>query len=128
MSAWVDTDPELAALAEAWAGDIEAGDVVKTRGGNLRIVRAVHRHPKANGKGSGKATRARRVFCYFAILHCSWTGRPYTVYSVAEMVQIGYFPVSVKRRSLESDLDRKIACDFDAEKCELTCCAVRGMP
>lgn len=89
MPNWSDTDPTLAALADEWCDIIQEGDVIRTRSGRLRVVRAVHRHPKATGKGSYGATRARRTYCFFAIQRCSWTGAGYTLYSVAEMISMG---------------------------------------
>ena len=132
MSAWIDTDSELSALADQWSQEIQEGDVIRTKSGTLRVVRAVHRHPKASGKGSGKATIARRCYCFFAIRHCSWTGRPHTGYSIGEMVTMGWTPTAAKPRALDADIDRKLARDMEmrgrSQDNELTCCAVRGLP
>ncbi len=130
MSAWSDTDPELASLADQWAAEVQEGDVVKTKSGDLRIVRAVHRHPKATGKGSGKATKARRVWCFFAIKHCSWTGAGYTLYTIAEMVGMGWLPTSAKPRRMSAEIDVRLKSDFarpGKDRC-VRCCEAVGLP
>ena len=131
MSAWIDTDSELSSLADQWSLTIQEGDVIRTKSGTLRVVRAVHRHPKASGKGSGKATVARRCFCFFAIKRCSWTGAGYTVYNVAEMVGMGWLPTTAKPRPLKVEIDLKLRHDFEARdsrtRC-VTCCEAVRLP
>lgn len=128
---WAIKDPELGKMADHWAQTIQNGDVVRTPSGDLRVVRSVHRCGPKTGKGAWGSTLARRVYCHFAIRHCSWTGRPYTNYNVAEMVQMGWVPTAAKPRALRSDIDKALEHDFGAnrtEDCILTCCAVRGLP
>lgn len=130
MPSWCDTDSSLAVLADQWASDIQEGDVVRMPSGSLRVVRAVRRHPKATGKGSGGATRARRTYCFFAIQRCSWTGAGYTLYSVAEMVGAGWLPTAVRPRKLTAEIDLKLKHDFGlgGSACCVTCCEAVGLP
>lgn len=131
MPPWSETNPELGKLADEWAHIINKGDVVRTNTGDIRVCRSVHRGSPKTGKGSSTSTYARRVFCHFAIRHCSWTGRPYTLYNVAEMVQMGWTPTEAKPRLLRADIDRMLEGDFGADKsedCVLSCCAVKGLP
>lgn len=129
---WAERDPELAALADQWAGEVQAGDVVRTHTGDLRVVRAVHRHCiDRSGKGGWSKTQARRTYCYFAIKRCSWTHRPYTQYSIGEMVTMGWTPTDAKPSRLNAAIDHQLLADFEADAREdlnLTCCAVRGLP
>ncbi len=128
---WSRRDPELATLADQWSAEIQEGDVVRTKSGDLRVVRAVHRHPKATGKGSYGATQARRTYCFFAIKHCSWTGAGYTLYNVAEMVGMGWLPTTAKPQKLTAEIDLKLRADFEARdsrsRC-VRCCEAVGLP
>lgn len=131
MSCWSVTHPELSSLADQWALEVGKGDVIRTKSGDLRVVREVHRHQKAKGKGSWGATIARRTYCFFAIRSCSWTGRPYTLYSIGEMVSMGWVPTSARPQRLDSGIDRTLEQDFGSNRssdCALTCCGVRGLP
>lgn len=130
MPTWAESDRKFSDLVEQWSQEIQEGDVVQTPSGDLRVVRDVHRHPKAFGKGASRATKARRVFCYFAIRHCSWTGAGYTLYSVAEMAQMGWLPTTVEPRKLDSEIDEKLKSDFGKDnkgRC-MRCCDAVGLP
>jgi hypothetical protein len=128
---WRDIDPALPDLADKWCATIREGDVIRTKSGSLRVVRAVHHHPKATGKGSYGATRARRTHCFFAIQRCSWTGAGYTVYNVAEMIGMGWLPTAARPRSLKAEIDLALRADFEARdsSCRLVkCCEAVGLP
>ena len=103
---WSRRDPLLSELADQWSSEIQEGDVVRTKSGDLRVVRAVHRSPKATGKGARGSTAARRTFRYFAVKHCSWTGAGYTLYSVAEMIGMGWLPTTARPRKLTEEIEK----------------------
>jgi hypothetical protein len=99
-----------------WFDHLRPGDVLRSRGGTLRVVRTVSR--KEDGKLWGVS---------FVIRHCSWTKRPYTVLTFNDLKTFRYTYVGARVR-LDRELDRRIA---DAirhkEDRTLTCCAVRGI-
>jgi len=95
----------------------KVGDVWQAPSGRLRIVRRVSwsKHP----------TRTR---LYFVIAHCSWTHRPYTLYTLNELKTIGYRPTG-KRVRIADDFQ----CELEKEMTDhryrsFTCCDVVGIP
>lgn len=105
----------------AWISRIRKGDVLRSRSGFLRIVRRVS-HSRIPFYGI-------RTSVYFTIQHCSWTHRPYTIYTGNDLVQMGYEPVAA-RFPLRTKFDRTLEQSFDAgrsEDCVLDCCAVKGV-
>ena len=111
---WSRRDPLLSELADQRSSEIQEGDVVRTKSGDLRVVRAVHRSPKATGKGARGSTAARRTFCYFAVKHCSWTGAGYTLYSVAEMIGMRWLPTTARPRKPTEEIDLKLKADCES--------------
>jgi hypothetical protein len=77
---------------------VVVGSVLAEGSGAWRVVRAVSRYP--NGDLYGVT---------FAIRHCSWTGRCYTVCHYSDLKQRGFRLLKVKPRRLRSEFDRKIA-------------------
>lgn len=105
----------------AWISRIKKGDVLRTGSGKLRIVRRVS-HSNIPFYGI-------RTNVTFAIQACSWTHRPYTIYTGNDLVQMGYEPVAA-RFPLRTKFDRTLERDFEAptsEYCVFDCCAVRGI-
>ena len=105
----------------AWISRIKKGDVLRSKGGMLRIVRRVS-HSDIPSYGI-------RTSVYFAIQHCSWTGRPYTIYTGNDLVQMGYEPIR-GRFPPRTQFDRTLERDFEAKKsddCVLDCCSVKGV-
>lgn len=118
--------------AKAWIKRIRKGDVLKARNGVLRVVRDVSHSGPSNGKTS----------VTFAIRHCSWTHRPYTVLTGNDLVQFGYRPtkahVALRKkidREIERDFNgrlvsangRRISCPVLGTDRRIDCCDVRGM-
>jgi len=105
----------------AWISKIKKGDVLRSGTGMLRIVRRVsHSFIKYYGI---------RTSVTFTIQACSWTGRPYTVLTGNDLVQMGYIPMR-GRFALKTKFDRTLERDFSADTaadCELTCCDVKGV-
>lgn len=102
-------------MTDGWIKELRVGDVVRSGSGTLRTVRAV-KHYK------------RRTNVTFSILHCSWTGRCYTVMTDCDLRTFGYRPTGQRKR-LRSRLDRAVARDFGKPKdrTRLSCCDVRGI-
>lgn len=107
-----------------WVLRVRVGDVLKWPNGAMRPVRLVHDH------GAGP----RKIYCYFVIKHCSWTHRPYTLYSIAELYCLGVRPTGINIR-FKDELSQRLV--REAKDCrawthgrgnDLTCCAVRGLP
>lgn len=99
----------------------KVGDIWRAPSGLLRVVRAAHIHSRTN---------YRRMFIYFAIRRCSWTKRCYTLYSVGELIGLGYVPTG-RRWRIKDDLEYLVAEECNAssdDKPTLTCCDVEGMP
>lgn len=112
----------------SWIARIKVGDVLKSGTGVLRVVRAVSHH-----KIKYSGPEHIRTNVTFAILTCSWTGRPYTVYTGNDLVQMGYRPTRAKVK-LNKKIDRAIMRVFNAppdyskkKHYEVTCCDVRGI-
>ena len=103
----------------AWIKQIRKGDVVESKTKSLRIVRAVQHSGPSLGKTS----------VTFAIQHCSWTGRCYTVYTGSDLRTMGYRPVRARFR-LRTDFDVAIEREFGrppGQKRTLGCCDVLGV-
>lgn len=104
-----------------WISRIKKGDVLRSKSGMLRIVRRVsHSHIRFYGI---------RTTVTFTIQACSWTGRPYTVLTGNDLVQMGYEPVA-ERFPLRTKFDRTLELDFSAHRsadCVFSCCDVRGV-
>lgn len=100
-----------------WAKTLDRGDIVRTPTGTERVVREVHRHSES------------RVYVSFTILHCSWTTRPVTVYSMGELVRVGYTyagrRIEIKNTRLNKSIDREVKCRPGPPK--LTCCDIKGV-
>lgn len=98
-----------------WFDHLRAGDVLRARSGLLRVVRSVSRR----GGKLGSVT--------FVIRHCSWTKRPYTVYTFSDLKVFRYSYVGA-RVGLNGELDRKIdEAIRHRDNRSLSCCAVRGI-
>jgi len=104
--------------------NIKVGDVLRAPSGRLRLVRAVHnsflrKHWKNNPKS--------RIWVYFVINHCSWTKRPYTLYTVAELERQDYrkMPASFK---LNDKFQRLLIEEIETNVNNFTCCDVVGIP
>lgn len=115
-------------MSKSWIGRIQKGDVLRSRSGMLRVVREVSHHEV---RYSGPPHI--RTSVVFAIKHCSWTRRPYTVYTGNDLVQMGYRPTSA-RVSLRKKIDRAIARVYGAtpnwsarKPYEITCCDVEDV-
>jgi hypothetical protein len=96
---------------------IRVGDVLRSRGGLLRIVRAVEH-------------RGTKTVVTFSIKHCSWTGRCYTVYFHNDLKSMGYEPTG-KRVRLRSQLDKlvrdEIVNHYRPGDIRVKCCDVEGI-
>ncbi len=111
-----------------WA-TVESGDVVEMPSGTLRIIRDVHRYNPPTKASGYRYDPARRTYCYFVILHCSWTKAAYTLYSVGEMNQMGWKHTG-KKMSVESEFDDRLRADFGARfpaERNFSCCDVEGL-
>jgi hypothetical protein len=97
--------------------EIKVGDVLRAPSGRLRIVRKLG--------STQKGLRGRYV--YFCIAHCSWTHRPYTLYTTSELERMGYRKVN--HISLKSQFDRLLEEEMDTnDKPKMKCCDVMGIP
>ena len=104
-----------------WFAVLRKGDVLQSPGGDYRVVRAVSR----------RARDGKLMFVVFVIRHCSWTKRPFTTYSAADLKTNGWGYVGV-RVKLASDADRQLEKDLLA-MCRgvrgvYKCCTVQGIP
>jgi hypothetical protein len=99
----------------SWIWKVRAGDVLRSRSGTLRVVRRV---------SQGRS----RVHVFFAIRHCSWTHRCYTLLERNDLIQNGYRPTGA-HVNLRKRIDRQIARELDGDrlKPKLDCCKVRGI-
>lgn len=66
-------------LEAQWA-DLRVGDIVQW-GNSLRVVRSVKTRTLRYGPNRGQTLP---YYIGFAILRCSWTDRPYTIYTYAD--------------------------------------------
>lgn len=107
-----------------WVYRVRQGDVLKWPSGIMRPIRLLHYHHKD----------ARRIYCYFVIKHCSWTHRPYTLYTIGELYCMGVRPTGVNVR-FKDTLSARLVREMEESRAwnhgrgkDLTCCAVRGLP
>lgn len=103
---------------------------MKWPSGIMRPIRLLHNH----ADHETRLTHARSIYCYFVIKHCSWTHRPYTLYSVAELYCMGVRPTGVNIRFKDAFSQRLVG-EMEESRAwtngpgnDLTCCAVRGLP
>lgn len=101
-----------------WFAFVQAGDVLRTRSGDFRLVRDVLRHKD-------------RLYISFAIRRCSWTKRPYTVYVsgdtyLRQMTWVGKY--RGKLTALDRRIQREINDVSGRRRCGVTCCQARGLP
>ena len=90
------------------------GEVLKAPNGLMRIVRDVHL-----GRSNPSIT--------FVIRHCSWTHRPYTVYTLCDLRYMGYTSTHVVVKLDKLPQSRRIAAAIkDHRNRSLSCCDVRG--
>src|SRR6266850_1079034 len=87
---WVDDDVNM-----GWLRKVQVGDIVRSRRGTERVVRAV-------------SQQTLRTWLIFSIMHCSWTGRCYTNYCTVDLRTMGYRPTG-KRLKLRDKMSRRIA-------------------
>lgn len=113
-----------------WVYKVREGDVLKWPNGTMRPIRLLHNHA---GRDTN-LSRARAIYCYFVIKHCSWTHRPYTIYTVGELYCLGVRPTGVNVR-FKDELSKRLVCEMEESRAwthgrgkDLTCCAVRGLP
>lgn len=105
----------------SWILKIRKGDVLESGTGKLRVVRAVSKH---------KRVSIANTYITFAIARCSWTHRPYTVYTGNDLRQMRYKPIGIRHR-LRAAVDRDIEKSMKAESsslCPVHCCDVVGLP
>jgi len=107
-----------------WINRIQAGDVLETPHGDQRLVRHVHRR-------EGKRGHPSKVWVYFAIRRCSWTGRCYTLYSseddyLRRMRFVG--PFRGKLTALDFRINRDIETCPNPGSYAAKCCEVRSVP
>jgi len=109
-------------MAAKWIERIEKGDILRSKSGLLRIVRAVHHSwiPQS---------QQIRTSVTFTIKRCSWTGRCYTILNGSDLMTQGYQHTG-KRIRLQKKMDKEIAAEFGQkpESLKLTCCDVEYMP
>jgi hypothetical protein len=101
----------------SWIKNIQAGDVLKSGSGLLRVVRKVT-HSKT------------RCSVTFTIKHCSWTGRCYTTMSSSDLITFGYVSTGKKYPLTATMVDREIAyciANHDIKDQTLKCCDVEGV-
>lgn len=104
-----------------WMRRLQVGHVLNMRG-QLRVVREVSRRPDGS---------LRCVL--LAIRSCSWTGRPYTIYTASDLKTMGARLTRAKRRRLQSDADRRLLATRRqnysiAKGYAMTCCEAKDMP
>jgi hypothetical protein len=109
---------------QPWMDKIQVGSILKTRSGDLRVVRDVKHRTHTRGAWKG----AKGVTVYLAIRRCSWTRRCYTVLSDNDLTQQGFSYVGA-RLKLKTEADYKIATAIESRDRDfLSCCDVRGVP
>jgi hypothetical protein len=105
---------------------IKEGDVVKAPSGMLRVVRSVSRAK------NNRQCEMRKVHVTFTIQRCSWTRRPYTIYNLGELHDLGY-KLTDLTWPLKTEFDRLFAEEYKAtrrdSRCRgaIPCCAVKGI-
>lgn len=103
-----------------WMSRVVEGSVFKTPSGDLRVVRKVSRW---NSK-LGCVT--------FAIRHCSWTGRAYTVVTASDLMTRGFRLLPVRVKALDGPLDVRLSTAINGNEDRRTgysirCCDVKGI-
>jgi hypothetical protein len=103
-----------------WMARVVVGSVLANGNSPWRVVRRVSR--KANGDLWG---------VYFAIRHCSWTGRCYTVVTASDLKVRGFRLMPVRAREFRSEIDIRIQRAINSNECRghysVTCCDVKGV-
>lgn len=105
----------------AWMRCVKVGDVLRSGSGRDRVVRRTMFYPDGD---------LRCVF--FAIKHCSWTRRPYTILGYSDLRQLRYTPTKATV-SMRKRIDRQLARDIGnwmlpPEKLATTCCLAKDIP
>lgn len=102
----------------SWMHRLKIGDRLQRGNSPPRVVRNISRYDNGD------------LRCVtFAIRHCSWTSRCYTVMHSNDLIQLGYTKVRGKY-SLRTRLDKKIEYCITNHQNEyqvLDCCDVRGV-
>jgi hypothetical protein len=100
---------------------LREGDIIRWNG-RLRVIRDVT-------KGEGKGWR--RISFTFSIQRCSWTGKPYTVYSRTDMQNLKKSLELVARNYKgKLPLEKLLTDDIKQRRgmrCKLECCDVVGV-
>jgi hypothetical protein len=96
----------------------KVGDVYRAPSGRLRIVRAVHPSREPN-----------RTRVFFAIAHCSWTHRCYTLYTLSELKTLGY-TLTRAHYDVKDKFQKLFVEDVNNHELERNfhCCDVVGIP
>lgn len=100
--------------------DIRPGDTVFVGKNTPRLVRAV-----------GRDARGRVRSLTFAIRACSWTRRPYTVYTRTDLRLMNARPSGWPRATFGLPSDQELLRNIRADASSpptLDCCDVRGWP
>ncbi len=84
-------------LRPTWVDTADVGTVLISPSGDFRVIRKVTR-----------GSHRRYPIFSFAIRHCSWTRRPYTVYTWGELVRMGYIAAGASVE-LKTPKDRILA-------------------
>lgn len=110
-------------MKPAWIKAIKRGDVLKSGTGKLRVVRHVS-HNEIPGYGI-------RTSVVFAIQHCFWTHRCYTIYNGSDLVQMKYRPTKASvslRKKIDKAIDAELFRRGSIKEAKLKCCDVDGVP
>jgi hypothetical protein len=104
-------------LQRLWMRTVQAGDVLVSPSGSMRVVREVSFY------GNGDLHSVT-----LAIRRCSWTGRPYTIYDYTMLRTLGWRPAGV-RIDLDTELDCWLQADIGAlgSPSTVTCCEAKDM-
>lgn len=109
---------------------LRTGDVIRLNG-SLRLIRKIEWRAHKPKRGLPKTYTYDKGWFYFAIRHCSWTRRPYTLYSSVDLasmhVELIGRNVHTKHETFDHAFLTAIEQRLDAPRL-LSCCDVRGMP
>ncbi len=83
-----------------WVDKAVVGSVIRSRSGDLRVIRGITSGP-----------HQRQPIFSFAIRRCSWTRRAHTCYTWGELVRSGYTYAGVVVK-LNSRLDKALGKDI----------------